>query len=312
MTMETIGRAAIICAVIALLGWVVPTLARAAPNSLPSTTESLLIKDEKKGAAQHSENASQDQENTAKALPESQFGASVSKDRTAEHSEAEKKNIDEAIARYTYWLTICTAVLAIATTFLWIYAAKQSKDMKESVAIARESMETSVASLRLSRRGFMAVKEIVIRGTYGSDPADAINAGFLFQFLWENVGNAPAIIKKTALRRHTIDVNDTGLVDWRLPDTPETFIPVGPHTTIASMPEPLPMGIAEAIFRDEKRFHIMIRAEYGDMFESDAKYHTQMCFEIEVNFDPAKIFTEDLPASKFILTRAGGEYCSSA
>src|ERR1700680_4781924 len=52
------------------------------------------------------------------------------------------ESVDERIARYNFWLTIMTGVLAISTLALWIETRlagrRQSRDMKASIDLARD------------------------------------------------------------------------------------------------------------------------------------------------------------------------------
>jgi hypothetical protein len=65
---------------------------------------------------------------------------------------------EERIARYTWWLTLFTAVLAVSTIGLWWMARGQSKDMKKSIEAANDSVAVARESVQISKHAVAAAK----------------------------------------------------------------------------------------------------------------------------------------------------------
>ncbi|WP_375464458.1 hypothetical protein [uncultured Methylobacterium sp.] len=101
----------------------------------------------------------------------------------------EGSKTERQIARYTGWLTVCTAllsaftfILAIATGGLWYYAYKQSEDMKEVVASAKDSARAAKDAVGLDRAWIGAPKIEDVRAKDGS---------VSFMYVIQNSGKRP-------------------------------------------------------------------------------------------------------------------------
>ena len=87
--------------------------------------------------------------------------------------------------------------------------------------------------------------------------------------------------------------------------------PIGPKSEVNTDPLRITLETATKIFKREIKVFVLIRAEYGDMFDREASYHTQSCYEIRVLIDPAEIFRQNLSQSQYITISVVGEFSSA-
>src|SRR5439155_10328678 len=130
------------------------------------------------------------------------------KGNAGEYFGTEKEKADEALARYTWWLTFFTGVLAFATAGLGVAtvglylagerqlklieanAAEQSRDMKASVAVAEAANELNRSQFLAIHRPWIAVKV----GLAGPFYCDGRSASVQLSVTLKNVGTAPGFI----------------------------------------------------------------------------------------------------------------------
>ena len=110
---------------------------------------------------------------------------------------------DDALARYTLWLVIFTAILAVSTIGLWIVTAKtlrhaqrdadrQARDMKASISAANAAASAAVAGQRAWIKLSAEMGPIYFEET--ADRSVRSPGGIILPILYrlDNVGNTPA------------------------------------------------------------------------------------------------------------------------
>lgn len=140
---------------------------------------------------------------------------SYEQDSTQYETPTEKEKADEALARYTFWLTLFTGILAlatiglgIATVGLYLTGEKQAKIAKlaglrqfrqtrESIALTRQAAEAAEHSNILTRDLFLAEQRPWLRCTLNTLAyMEKMDDGKLYITVTgelKNVGKAPAI-----------------------------------------------------------------------------------------------------------------------
>jgi hypothetical protein len=132
----------------------------------------------------------------------------AAKKQPAKHSATEEKEkADEALARYTFWLTLFTGVLAfaticlgVATVGLYLTGEKQAmiakltslrqfRQTRESIALARQTAEAAEQSVIEANRAWIKV-DIQVGGPIHYN---VNGANFTLIYVLENVGNSPAL-----------------------------------------------------------------------------------------------------------------------
>jgi hypothetical protein len=81
------------------------------------------------------------------------------KEAADEKSDREKKETtDWLLATYTGLLFLATLGLMVATAGLWYFAVKQSRDMRESLAVAAKSSDAAKSSADVANRTFTQIE----------------------------------------------------------------------------------------------------------------------------------------------------------
>lgn len=117
--------------------------------------------------------------------------------RQERDDRAEKQETDRALARYTYWLMWGTVALAVFTLFLAYFAFKQSRDMKESIDVARENSKAAKANADAAKQ--MAETTLAAERAILIVEKVNISPGLLTTVALGNHGRTPALIKQFCL-----------------------------------------------------------------------------------------------------------------
>ena len=207
------------------------------------------------------------------------------------------------LTRVQFGITAAATILLLLTLF---FTAR-------SAHAATKSANAAIAGLRLSSRGYLNVKLVHIDRVLFRHADGTQHKSFRLTPSWENMGATPAIVTKTIIRWRTITDDDVPAIDWGedIPG-PESNTPIGPNAPVKTDPLDLDVVQAVQIFREENRFFFLVRIEYKDMFNLDAAYHTQVCFEVGVLTEPDALHDNaGADASKFITFSAVGEHSSA-
>jgi hypothetical protein len=173
-----------------------------------------------------------------------------------------KEEIDEALARYTWWLMAFTAALAIATIglggatyglyrtgekqlrFLRESSAAQSRDMQASVAAAQKGADAALLSAQTSKAaiiGRIAINNYT--GTWSGTPTHP--EGYSIVANIENVGASHAINCKIFTAAQLIDI---GVDDFKfeVPNIRPRFGLASPGTKLVPA-DPRGLRISDAV-----------------------------------------------------------------
>jgi hypothetical protein len=132
----------------------------------------------------------------------------TAKEQPAQHSAAEEKEkADEALARYTFWLTLFTGVLAIATVGLGVATAglyltgekqikvtrrsnqRQLRKMQASIATAEDANKLNREVFAASQRPWLDVRVLLASGFETNGESALVQ----LQVIIKNVSDIPAL-----------------------------------------------------------------------------------------------------------------------
>jgi hypothetical protein len=136
-------------------------------------------------------------------------------EREAKERE-EKSDLDRKLvkltgdlANYTFALFAATVALVLATACLGIFGWKQSRDMKDSIAVAKESADAAKRSAEITEKAFTLLERpYVIPEDVGDlRPIQYFGtvSGFV-QFQIGNYGKVPAIVHRVTARFAMIEL----------------------------------------------------------------------------------------------------------
>jgi hypothetical protein len=183
------------------------------------------------------------------------------------------------LADYTFGLFVATATLVLATICLGYLGWRQARDMKESIAVAKKSVNIAEQSLVSLERAFVFPESFNLWKPYGA----GINAPYYFMPTWKNSG-------RTWTRRcinhinwsvfhmpidESFDFPDFGNVETRVD------LLIGPGATISGQRLDIPHHIVGDAIEGRSHLYFWGWCEYNDIFVNTVRHRTEFCVKLE-------------------------------
>ena len=296
----SIAQAAIIAAVTFVLANVGLTAIKTLQHGSPPSGQRHEVESEAHRSMNRNSNSDEHEATSEATVAAQNQKPSDEMDDGSSDGKSQKKDIDAAIAKYTFWLVVFTAVLAfttvlltIATCGLWNYAAEQATDMKNSIAVAKRSADAARVAAIASKiaadatvagqRAFV----FVLQNTYHRQP----DGRWWFSPVWGNSGVTPTKSLHTHVRFISRETPLPDDFDFHYASGPEDISTafLGPHTNIQGARLPLG-GIAAsdviAAQNGAKFLYILGWAKYSDVFPGSKEHITRFCSRIDIIGDP--------------------------
>jgi hypothetical protein len=183
-------------------------------------------------------------------------------------------NTDNALARYTLWLTIATWVIAGAGILTFGAALLQWSSLKRTDETTREA-------LTAAQRAFVSVKDT----SYAKLPnyLATTPTGIRFIVAWANSGTTPtkSLVTHVSWEAFTPDIP----ANFDFPDRgggPDTRVLIGPKSSINMASLDIPIDVFQAVQAGTHRLYIWGWADYNDIFQGTERHRTEFCSGILV------------------------------
>ena len=201
----------------------------------------------------------------------------------------EKKSADSWLVRWTASLFFATVGLILATVALGYFAFQQMRDMKHSIAVAKDAATAAKEQVQLSRNALINTERAIVfhskthamAGIKGSTN-EVIDWNF-FAIL-ENAGSTPT----KWMQMHTNWYYFAGGIpdNFDFPDisdiTERPFCVIGPKGTTLSGECVVPIDKIFATRNGAGQLFIWGWVEYDDIFEGTFRHRTEYCMEVKV------------------------------
>lgn len=223
-------------------------------------------------------------------LWQSLFGSEIqNKPANAEAAQTEQQSppekllgggaVDVAIAKYTRWLAVFTALLVLVSVFQFGFLIQANQTATKTANAAKESANVAKQALVNAQRAFVFLEGITTKRNIDS-AGNTIT--WIFFPVWKNSGSTPTKIFRFFLNMKPFDGDlpeDFDFADG-VGELIETFIPpqgVGGTTGLV-----VPIADIEAIIARTKRLFLWGWAEYDDIFENTLRHRVEYCVEVVI------------------------------
>lgn len=202
-----------------------------------------------------------------------------------------------------FWLGLVGAAGLLLTLY---YTAKSAR-------AAADAANANLEAVRLSRRGFVAIKSFTFhRATWFANQEKV--EGFYIRPVVSNLGNGPAVITSTIVSTRVIETPQAPTIEWS--DTltpPDQSLFLGPGVDLFGHDIVINLLSLSKIYSGDIRVLYMFKYRYRDMFSKESAFCTESCFELRPMGDPVAVFKDaTLSPSQYIQMEARGEYGSAS
>jgi hypothetical protein len=209
-------------------------------------------------------------------------------------------NDKAVVAAFTIVLGISTIGLWLATINLWkagerqlevlsATAFAQSRDMQDSIAVARQSAEAAQKSAEVAERALNSTEKafVFLKYMYAS-PIYGIGGvinGWDFHVVWENSGSTPTQFMVS--RKNWMFFEGPIPEDFDFPDlgnpTHQSKSFMGPKAIVDAGALQVGNDVLEKVAKGPARLLMYGWAEYNDVFSPRIRHRSEFCSEIGVN-----------------------------
>jgi hypothetical protein len=205
-----------------------------------------------------------------------------------------ERTTSDPVAFFTFWLVISTIGLGISTVMLWLAGEKQfrharrtsivqSRDMQDSIEVARRAAIATENAFTLTERAFVFVRDARIE--IHKDPMSRQIVAFAGKIVWENSGDTPT----KNLRIHTnLRLFSTLLPgNFDFPDVNPTraSMLIGPKAAASTMPLVILAHQLKDVRDGIAHLYMYGWAEYNDIFPGTKRHRTEFCHKWLISGD---------------------------
>jgi hypothetical protein len=262
---------------------------------------------------------------------EQQIEQSGSENSEEDQDVSAPKSTEDALAQYTLWLVVFTAVLALSTIGLWLQTTrlaegaevqaadiraqiKATEDMarasQQSANAADKAIETQTGAWIKQLRPFVSVKGFITLVALDNE-IDRNIQGFHIRATLENTGQTPAI---NLTSRISIAVFPNGMPERF--SYPETYAAedlegdvsfIGSHSSANS--GVLILSLSDALAAPNQLLPVYIwgAADYDDTFDGTPRYRTEFSARVDLirELDPVPVAQ---PVPEYLLISVRGPH----
>lgn len=211
-----------------------------------------------------------------------------------------EKVTSDPVAFFTLVLAVSTVGLWAATVFLYRAGERQfrhirrsaliqSRDMQDSIAVAKRSAEASERTSRNQLRAFVFSKAIQQAANHFTNADGALYVKeWVFWAEIENVGATPATDVRVWAQYQVLST-DRDLQPYFVWRAAGPAMVMGPHMGGRSGYVPIPIDQMTASWLHEIEIYLGFRIEYRDILDPSILHHHEQCMLIELVRPPADV-----------------------
>jgi hypothetical protein len=215
------------------------------------------------------------------------------------HERKEKAELDRRLvdltgdlAWFTAALFAATFGLLIATAALAYYAFRQSRDMKQSVEIAKQAAVAAHNQVELSREALISTDRAFVfcrnvESFWTADKATEAIISWTFFPVWKNSGRTPTR-RARARVNHWVGIDIGPLpANFDFPDySAASSIMIAPGAEMNGDPLIIPVERLQMIREGKGHAYIWGWFDYDDVFDGTGRHRSEFCIEIKVTGNP--------------------------
>lgn len=232
------------------------------------------------------------------------------------YAESPKENAEEAIARYNKWLTIFTAILAVATIGLGFATVGLYFTGEKQIGVAKQSADAAQASAKIARGALIATERAFVfldelfpewnirpRGFQKHE-----FTRFIYKPRWRNSGSTPTKNMTLATNWARLeDDSETGIGSYDSSNARRQRMFLGPQAVEWSEAIRIRPIDATAALQGDGHIVIWGRVDYGDIFDGTRPHFTEWCYRIIMSFEGGQLHSQPVAFSPYNRSDADSE-----